>query len=207
MKSMERDGQKDRIDVLAKENRYQLVEGHGRVMAARLLGWTTIAAKVYPMKGESDRAKIRQAIFDANATQMKMSGAQWTEYIYREQQAGQIDVKGLSRAVDLINFMKENLEPQEIQSLVLEKNVGPDSLQVARRAVREIHGLAARGQVPQDLSPEVAKTFRWVVKHQMTRAVIDWFNDQKGHAEVRKAINSDVPLPKQRRREPDRAEA
>jgi len=204
MESMGNDGQKDRIDVLAKGNRYELVEGHGRVMAARLLGWTRIAAKVYPMKSESDRTRIRQAIFEANETQMKMSGAQWTEYLYREQEAGQIDVKGLSRAVDLINFLRENFDAKEIQSLVLEKNVGPDALQSARRAVREIQGLPARGPVPHDLSPEVAKAFRWVVKHQMTRAVTDWFNDQKGYADVRKAINADAPLPRQRRREVER---
>jgi ParB-like chromosome segregation protein Spo0J len=196
---MERHGQKDRIDVLAKGNGYELVEGHGRVMTARLLGWKMIAAKVYPMKDESDRAKIREAILEATAAQMKMSGAQFTEYLYREQEAGQIDVRGLSKAVDLINFMRENLDPNEVKVLVLEKNVGPDALQSARRAVREMEGLPARGQLPQELNSEVAKAFRWVVKHQMTRAVIDWFNDQKGHAAVRKAINADVSLPKQRR--------
>jgi hypothetical protein len=45
---------------------------------------------------------------------------------------------------------------------------------------------------------EVAKALRWVVKHGMTRPVMDWLRDGRGHGAVRRAISADSPRPKKR---------
>jgi hypothetical protein len=196
LRSMEHNGQKDGIDVVRLKNgRFQVIEGHGRVMAAHALGWKTIKAKVYDVDpaNTAEQARIRQAIFEANDTVMKMSGAQWAQYIFLEGRNGQ-DIKAMSKAVDLVDFIQANL-PDEAEDYILVKNVGPDALASARRAVREILGLPARGAMPADTAAYVTKAFKWVVKHGMTRPIVDHFKENKGHAEVRKRIENDEPLP------------
>jgi hypothetical protein len=198
LRSMERDGQKDRIDVVElDEGRFQVIEGHGRVGAAAVLGWETVAAKVFETdpKQPDQRVLIRQRIFEANDAVMKMSGAQWAQFIYLEGRAtaGQ-DVKAMSKAVDLVDFILTNL-PKEAEDLIMVKNVGPDSLAAARRAVREIDGLPVRGPIPQDAVPHLAEIFKWVVKHGMTRPVVDWLKEGKGHSTVSECIHEDEPLP------------
>ncbi len=197
VRSMEHNGQKDRIDVIRlKDGRFQAIEGHGRVMAAHILGWKTISAKVYEVDPDNtaEQSRIRQAIFEANDTVMKMSGAQWAQYIFLEGRSGE-DIKAMSKAVDLVDFLQTNLSGNEAEEYIMVRNVGPDTLASARRAVREILGLPARGMMPLDTAPYVVKAFRWAVKHGMTRPIVDWFRDNKGHAEVRKRIENDEPLP------------
>jgi hypothetical protein len=197
--SIERDGQKDRIDVVQLEDgTYQVFEGHGRVLAASVLGMETIAAKVFQTRDAAEIDRVRRAVFEANDTVMKMTGAQWAQYIYREGRNKDLDVRALSKAVDLVDFIQTHM-PDVADEYILVKNVGPDALAAARRAVREILGLGGRGAMPQDTISYVVKTFRWVVKHGMTRPVIDWFKEDKGHAEVRKCIENDTPLPSPRR--------
>lgn len=200
-KDIEQNGLKDRIDIIQRpDGKLEIVEGHGRAMAVALLGWDTIPAKVYRVETEADVVALRTSLFNANSTISIMSKPQWVEYLYRNRLNG-VQVTGASKdIVAVVDFLTKNFTKAEVGSYIFEQRVGPAQLSSARAAARDLLGLPDKGGFPQtdDATRTLVNCFRWVVKHAMSRAVIEWRADGRGVARLRRFIDSDQPLPKTR---------
>lgn len=197
LEDMRKNGQKDAVDAIVKANgRYELVEGNGRVLAARELGWKTVQAKVYDdVESDEKRAQLRNAIFLANGTSMKMTSAHWTEYALAEHRLGnEVDLP--SKVRDYVDFLVENFTAEERKGF-MKDGVGVDYLQTSRLVARKILGFDVKGKYPQDSEAKMTllKCFRWNVKHRQQRAVIESSSAGLGAKKFAEAVEKDEPLP------------
>jgi len=206
LKDIAANGIKDRVDVIGKpDGRYEMVEGHGRKLCAKELGINKIPAKVYGDLNETERALLRQKLFSANNTQWRMTSAQWTEYVLREERLGnEVNVPRSVR--DFVNFLHDHYNRSERERLVIKDGVGPEYLKTSRQVARRLIGADLKGKYPQTESAQAVlfKVFKWNVQHNLTRKIIERCAAGKGAEFFRNLVDRNKPIPSLK---PETAEA
>ncbi len=207
--SMAEKGQKDPIDLAVKGDRFVILDGHGRVWAAKELGWTEILAKVYDVRSKEEMAELQTAVYGAESAKMKFSGAQWVEYVHNLTRKGSrvfaTDAEG-DYIIELPSNVRKTYRfvvdsyPREVQdNLIFDLGLSPSAFASAIRYARELAHAGRRGVMSKRQESEVRAAMpdalAWVVRFGMTYPLREWLEQGRSIDTVRTCIKAEKPLP------------
>jgi hypothetical protein len=184
LRNIEEHGIKDPIDVALFAGKHIIIEGHGRTMAAAVLGHATIPAKVYYPATQVDMDRLRPAILIADDTKKVMSGAEWVQMIARwDEKYGMLDgFSAPTHALGLYRFLRRHFSLGQGNDYIYNQKIGPDTLSAAKRLVRELKGAGETERLTDLDMDDVRRAFVWIAENGWTRRVVEYCKDPKTSA-------------------------
>ena len=129
---LEANGQLNPIEVAHLNDKYIIIEGNRRGLAASIVGLPTLLARIYHCSSQEQYIELRMKIQRSSGMVKKWSGADALQYLWMLHKDG-VDLNGAPlsggaiKAKQTLEFLLKYASTEEIIYFVDERRMGPDS--------------------------------------------------------------------------------